>query len=187
MISNSGTGTLAINMEDVQWTPFKKLGEGAVYKASNASNYKYATNNYSYSNYVYDGETKWNNDLLNGRIYEYVASDISAPPTLDLLNVYIDDNVIIDNNGTPDDLSDDSNLGPAHFTNITDTKVKGYPIITGELYIDNKDTASISEAEIANIYNRYFPSLSIRAAKVTDAYRARFVRVENNIESEIKV
>lgn len=187
MISNSGTGTLAINMEDVQWTPFKKLGEGAVYKASNASNYKYATNNYSYSNYVYDGETKWNNDLLNGRIYEYVASDINAPPTLDLLNVYIDDNVIIDNNGTPDDLSDDSNLGPAHFTNITDTKVKGYPIITGELYIDNKDTASISEAEIANIYNQYFPSLSIRAAKITDAYRARFVRVENNIESEIKV
>jgi hypothetical protein len=76
---------------------------------------------------------------------------------------------------------------PKHFTNITETALKTLPVISGELYIDNTNYEAISEADIANIYNVAFPSLSIKAAKIADAYRARFVRVDNNIESEIKV
>ena len=173
MIGSTGDGTLSINMEDVQWTPYIQLGEGAVYEESNKINYKYATNNYSYRDYVYDNESQWNLDLLNGRIYEYIASPVTAPANLDMLNIYLNQDKI--------------NNMPKHFTNITETALKTLPVISGDLYIDNTNYETISEADIANIYNVAFPSLSIKAAKIEDAYRARFVRVDNNIESEIKV
>lgn len=177
MIASNGTGSLSINMEDVQWTPYTQLGEGAIYKSSNKNNYKYATNNYSYIDYNYTDESTWELDLLNGRIYEYVASPVTPPINLDLLDIYLDQDTV-EHNGI--DI-------PKHFTNITDTIVKGLPVITGELYVDNADYEAISEADIANIYNVAFPSLSIRAAKISDAYRARFIRVDDNVESEIKV
>lgn len=173
MIGSTGNGILSINMEDVQWTPYIQLGEGAIYEENNKVNYKYATNNYSYRDYVYDNESQWNLDLLNGRIYEYVASPVAAPINLDILNIYLEQDKI--------------NNMPKHFTNITETALKTLPVISGELYIDNTNYEAISEADIANIYNVAFPSLSIKAAKIADAYRARFVRVDNNIESEIKV
>lgn len=177
MISSTGNGSLSINMEDVQWTPYTQLGEGAIYKSSNKDNYKYATNNYSYIDYNYVDESTWELDLLNGRIYEYAASPVAPPVNLDLLDIYLDQDTV-EHNGV--DI-------PKHFTNITDTIVKGLPVITGELYVDNGDYAAISEADIANVYNVAFPSLSIRAAKISDAYRARFVRIDGNVESEIKV
>ena len=177
MIGSTGIGSLSINMEDVHWTPYTQLGEGAVYNSDNANNYKYATNNYSYVNYNYTNEPTWKTDLLNGRIYEYTATPINAPINLDLLDTYLNQDTIE---------HDGINI-PKHFTNITETVKKDLPVITGELYINNANYAAISEADIANIYNVAFPNLSIRAAKIDDAYRARFVRVDNNIESEIKV
>lgn len=163
--------SLAINMENVHWTPYTQLGEGAIKKTDKV--YKYATNNYSFVDYNYTTPDQWNKDILNGRVYEYNISPINAPSNLSLLDTFID--------------QDKENSMPKYFTNITSTAIKNLPFISGELYIDNSNSNPISEADIANKYNVIFPNLSIKAAKINDAYRARFVRVDDGIESEIKV
>jgi hypothetical protein len=50
------------------------------------------------------------------------------------------------------------------------------------MYINN--TIDISEADLDNKYKQYFPSLTIRAKKIGDAYRARFISIENGVEKE---
>ena len=159
------SNTLAINMENVHWTPYTQLGEGATKETNKV--YKYATNNYSFVDYNYTTLDQWNNDVLNGRVYEYNISPVNAPNNLSLLETFI--------------------KMPKNFTNITSTAIKNLPFISGELYIDNSNSDSISEADIANTYNVIFPNLSIKAANIKNAYRARFVRVDDGIESEIKV
>lgn len=179
MAAISDDKNLAINMEGVHWTPYTLLGEGAKYDGNKANNYKYATNNYSFEEYTYESDEQWNLDILNKRIYEYVPSDVSAPSSLSLLNTYIYQDKTVN--------IEDKEI-PKYFTDITTSLEKHLPVITGEMFIDNSDEAAnaISEADIANIYNIHFPDLSIKAAKIEDAYRARFVRVDNGVESEIK-
>ena len=171
---------LAINMKDVHWTPYTLLGDGAEYDKDKANNYKYATNNYSFRAYNYESDEQWNLDILNKRIYEYIPSDISAPSSLSLLNTYIYQDKVVNIGGKEI---------PKHFTDITTSLEKHLPVITGEMFIDNssEEAEAISEADIANIYNVYFPDLSIKAANIKNAYRARFVRVDDGIESEIKI
>ena len=165
------SNTLAINMENVHWTPYTQLGEGATRESNKI--YKYATNNYSFVDYTNTNPDQWNKDILNGRVYEYNTSPINAPSNLSLLDTFIEQKK--------------ENSMPKHFTNITSTAIKNLPFISGELYIDNSNSNLISEADIANKYNVIFPNLSIKAANIKNAYRARFVRVDDGIESEIKV
>lgn len=174
MITVNKTGSLSINMEEVHWSPYTQLGEGAVYDNTNTNNYYYATNNYSYIPYEWINEDKWVSDLLNGRIYLYERSSVQPPVDLSLLDTYISE--IKNPIGA---------YGPEHFTNIASGTTHVYPVITGEMYVNN--TESISEADIANIYNSYFPSLTIRAANISDAYRARFVSYVDGVEKELFV
>ena len=58
-------------MEEVHWTPFTQLGDGAEYVDGDKGNYFYATNNASFDPYVYVDETTWQKDILSGRIYHY--------------------------------------------------------------------------------------------------------------------
>lgn len=161
---NSSAG-LSVNLEEVNWTPYTQLGEGAIYEADKDQNYKYATNYFSFNDYTYNAST-WNEDLINGRIYYLNDSELNPVNNLDLLNTLIQDK-------------------HNHFTNITDTEIKSYPTITGDLYINNDASAPISEADIANEYSKYFPSLNIKAAVIDQAYRARFIRIDNGAEKEI--
>ena len=171
MVISDNSKSLAINMENVHWTPYTQLGEGAIRETNKV--YKYATNNYSFADYTSTDPDQWNKDILNGRVYEYNTSPINTPNNLSLLDTFIE--------------QDKKNSMPKHFTNITSTAIKNLPFISGELYIDNSNSNSISEADIANKYNVIFPNLSIKAANIKNAYRARFVRVDDGIESEIKV
>lgn len=156
---------LAINLEEVHWTPYTQLGEGAIYNSS--KKYYYANNNATYSEYGRSGKpATWENDLLNGRVYEYKSSSVQLATSLNLLDEFIKDN-------------------QKHFTNISTTIETTLPIITGELYIDNREP--ISEAALFNIYKVHFPNLNIRVANVADAKRARFVTLIDNIETEVSV
>jgi hypothetical protein len=58
--SGSQNSRLAINMENVHWTPYTKLGEGAEYKTENASKYYYAKNNATFELYQFSNKEKWN-------------------------------------------------------------------------------------------------------------------------------
>lgn len=160
--------TLAMNLEDVHWSPYTLLGEGAIYEPSKSSKYYYANNSFSFEPYSGAKHGDWNQCILNERIYYLndVPNDVEMATNLDLLDTFIENNTL--------------------FTNITDTAQKSYPIITGELYINNTNSA-VSEADLANHYNTYFPDLTIRAKNVTEAYRARFVRIDGGAEKEILV
>lgn len=155
--------TLAINLEEVNWSPYSQLGEGAVYTEYDSSLLYYAENNCTFSPYSYTTPEAWITDLAGGRIY--YKGNTSA---INITNLALLD-MIKDNN---------------YFNGINEgTK----PNITGIIYIDNSFGESISEAEIANTYNTYYPNLIIKAANVEDAYRARFVYLDKGVEKEIKV
>jgi hypothetical protein len=165
MNENGITSKFGIQLKNVHWTPYSKLGEGAIYDRSNAENYKYATNNFSFDDYTYNANT-WENDIAEGRIYLLESSDIQPIDSLDLLDKYIEDNKTI-------------------FVNATNVNPVSYPVITGDLYVDNDE--SISETLLANHYKNIFPGLNIKAKLIADAYRARFVHTYDGVEKEIDV
>ena len=168
MIDKNNDTKLQITMEEVHWTPFTQLGDGAKYVSEDAANYYYATNNASFETYNYTNEDTWQLDILSGRIYHYDESDVEMASTLTLLDTYINDE-------------------KAHFTNVSTMIDKEYPAITGSMYVENTENTKISEADLFNKYAIYFPDLDIRAKFIEDAYRARFVSYINNVEKELHI
>ena len=166
VIDTNNDAKLQVTMEEVQWTPFTQLGDGAEYIADDKNNYYYATNNASFETYNYVDDNTWNKDILSGKIYHYDESPVELATDLNLLNIYIQDN-------------------KEHFTNVSTTLEKDYPVITGSLYINNTEDNKISEADLFNKYAQYYPSLDIRAKYIEDSYRARFVTYFNGIEKDI--
>lgn len=168
MIPKDNSAKLQITLEEVHWTPYSKLGDGAEYVRSDANNYYYATDNASFQVYEWKDEETWNLDILSGRVYHFDPSEVQMADNLDLLNDYIRDE-------------------KAHFTSVSGSADTNYPIITGSMYVENDADHPVSEADLFNIYSQYFPSLDIRAKFIEDAYRARFVSYSNGVEKEIFV
>ena len=165
-MANSGkTSKLEINMENVQWSPYTKLGDGALYDVEKSSQYKYATDNAKFIDYEYSEDT-WERDLLSDRIYFYEELPINCASNLNILDDFINDK-------------------QSHFINITNTSNKSYPVITGSMFIDNDSEHPIDEADLFNTYADYFPSLDIKANHILDSYRARFVSIINNAEKNV--
>lgn len=157
MVANNA---LAINMEEVHWTPYVKLGEGAEYDSQNSSKYYYATNDATFTPYQYN-ENTWNNDLLSNRVYYLESASISEYPITSLS--LLDDMYTI-----------------SKFTGLSNGSK---PKISGSMYINNND--SISEADLFNTYKVRYPELEIKVNNVTPAYRARFIAYDNGVETEI--
>ena len=151
------TGFLGIHLEDVLWTPYNKLGEGAIYDADKASSYKYANNDFTFGSYVFTNEDEWNLHVANGRIYEYVGSEIELATDLSLLDKLIENSFFVEN-----------------YEKDLDADVMKKPYISGEFYVNN--TKEISETDITNYYNVHFPDLKIKVAKIKPSNRIRFVQ-----------
>lgn len=158
-LTGAYTPYLGIQLKDVLWSPYRVIGEGAIYNAENAEKYKYANNNFTFSNYEYTTEEKWNLHIANGRIYEYIGSDVTPAKDLSLLDKLIE-NIYFVSEYKP-------GLGAEDM---------GDPYISGELYIDNDASNPISETAITNHYNKYFPDLKIKVANVTASNRVRFIQ-----------
>ena len=153
--------TLKIDMKNVQWSPYTLLGEGAIYSDYFADTIKYAENDFTFSDYVYntedsdeENERRWNRLLTEKRIYTYDANLLAqAPVDFTLLNQYITDN-------------------GEHFKG----QLSRYPTLTGEMFINN--SINIDEEKIAD-YATYFPDLKLHVANVNASYRAQFVTVDS--------
>ena len=156
---------LKISMENVHWTPFTKLGDGAEYDRNEKDYYYKATHNASFEKYEYSTNESWDKDVLSGRVYHYEAPEAELATNLDLLDTYI------------------GQLGYWHFTNNYQGEDVELPLITGEMYINNIGSP-VSEAALFE-YTKHFPGLEIKAAAVTDSYRARFVTLTDGVEKEI--
>ena len=161
---NNPNQDLKINMINVQWSPYIQLGAGAV-KSTNEE-YYYASDNNTFI--PYNRTNSWDNDVLSGKVYK--KSSASGPnfaTDLSLLDTILSD--------------DTHNI----YKNIT-AGSSSYPNITGEFYVNNpNDDTKITEAELYDNYIQYFPKLSIRLANILNSYKARFVVVENGVETEV--
>ena len=166
MMETNDNDTLQVAMEEVHWTPFTQLGDGAKYKVSDKDKYYETTANASFKLYNYIDEETWNKDILSGKIYFYEPSEVDMATNMWLLDTYINDE-------------------KKHFTNVSGNLIKDYPVITGSMYIENTENNKISEAALFDHYAKYFPDLDIRAKYIEDAYRARFVTYNNGVEKEI--
>lgn len=152
---------LRINMEKVQWSPYRLVGDGE--EPIEGASYALKTEHYTFEPYTVDNN--WNNHTLNSRVYEYDATAKKDTITsLDMLDKFIasynsDENYFRSTVEYPD-------------------RRKTIPYISGDIYINNSSTNPISEAELKNIYkDQYFPDLNIFVAHAQESYVAKFVEV----------
>lgn len=153
---NQGGAISRINLTDVNWCPYIVCGDGDIYDET---------------------KTYYRNNKHNG--FE-LASDINVDtfenPTTELLNgniYYYDDNYTEDAAQVADaaftllkDLSTNASFADNASTN-------NRPVISGIMYINN--TTAITEKEIYELQQQYYPELQIFAKNVTQAYSAEFL------------
>ena len=156
---------LKINLEKVNWSPYVKLGEGAEKRDDYL--YYYSTDNFTFEDYTYVDNNKWNKDISEERLYylDTSLSDITFASDLSLFNIYKED--ILQNR--------------RQFT--SDKQANGYPNITGDIYLNNE--IPLSEKDLDEIHRKYFPNLQIKAKNVTEAYRIKFIYELKGREYEI--
>ena len=159
--------TLKISLKDVVWTPYTQVEYGAEYQSQlPAGQYYVKVNDHSRfdNSYTYNAET-WDSDTLNGLVYIYDAGKGRNNPILNLSFL----NKIIDR------------YTSGKFSGIT---VGTIPTITGELFVNNQsggyiseDSTLASDTSSLNYYKRYFPNLTIRAAKIQPSKITKYVQV----------
>ena len=168
LIENNVDTKLGIHFEDIHWSPFTKV-ESDVSQPDPDKVYYELTDHYTFQSYSAGTNAEWKNDVLNGRIYEYNATnDENLITDLSLLDIYINSY----DNAT--DASDN------RFTNLEVTTNKTIPLISGDIYV--KNTTPIKETDIKNHYNAlsHFANLNIYVANVEQAQSARFIEVDDN-------
>ena len=176
---NADGQRLQINLEDVEWSPYVMVEAGTLYDA-NETYYK-LTDHSTFVSYTPDfsDPNAWNTDTLNGLIFTYNANPQQTLITsTELLDKFIADYNRA--NATAEKRS--------HYTNLTQSL--GYPYLTGSIYIANADSqyAAIEEEDITEKYGAIWKKLNIYAAKVNEAYVAKFMhRTENGQDKQIDI
>lgn len=145
-------GKLAISLTNMDWMPYEQIVEGYERKADDQ--YFIDNGHYGLDSWTYTTEVEWNNLILNGKLFRYVAHDDS---TL-LTDVSLFETLI--NN-------------PSTFTGTTGAK----PEITGYVYIDNDTT--LDEGYIRNTLQATFPNLYFFCKNVTKGYAANFISIDS--------
>lgn len=158
---------LRVNLEDMTWTPYRLVEYGETY--SSVATYVKKTDNYTYESYI--SSVNWDNDTLNGRIYEVdtsIGEDVLNSITdLSLLDTFID-SYNSENNWIRSTDEKDSNT---------------IPYVSGMMFVNN--SVAIDEDTIKNVYGEYFPDLTIYAKKVNKSYTAKFVEIlDSGVEKE---
>ena len=166
------TGTQSkvnIGMIDVKWTPYTQVEYGETYDSNKASIYKILNSHGTYDNYTYE-PTTWDSDTLNGVIYTY--DETAAINTIQDLSLF--DRFITEYEA-------DKELGrQSQFQQLELTGEASLPTITGNLYINNSEDNKIPEADLTEIYEKYFPNLTITAAYVNTSYLIKYIRIQDN-------
>ena len=138
-----------ITLKDVEWSPYVKLTEGAVYNA-NETNYYINNKHYGFTSWQ-KSASDFEDLVLNGQLYLYTGA-----PEVNIGDEFVD--MISDIN------SNQVNYGDASST--------GRPIISGIVYVNN--TVAVEESWIRNTLQPMYPDLTFFFANVTKAYSAEF-------------
>jgi len=76
-----------------------------------------------------------------------------------------------------------------HFKNNIQTTLteKTYPILSGQLFVNNANGQAINELHLTNKYNSHWPDLIIRADKVEEAPAIKYVEIEASTGKEKQI
>lgn len=164
-LSNVYSPSLSLSLEKVDWTPYHKLPEDALYDSS--VTYYVRNDDMTYEPYYYNAAS-WRNELINVGIYTKESED-SIIPNLDIIKTFID------RYKAP---LTEIPVSKQYFKSIYEDstgQTKRLPPITGHLHVQNTSETALDEFELYDFYNKYYPDLTITANYVTPCVRAKFV------------
>ena len=165
-------GSLAIQMNNVTWTPYVQVEYGEVQNSN--TTYYLLTDHSTYVNYA-GGD--WDNLTLNGKIYTLDTSvDSTIVSDLSLFDQFIADYERCAEEGTIN-----------QFTNTNGYAIASRPTITGELFVNNTNGTPIEEDKLTDIYGVAWPQLTIRVANVKESYLAKYVQIDPNTQKEVEL
>ena len=156
---------LALRLENVVWTPYELLDTAA--EIDGETTYYELNDHYEYVEIDPTTDEKFTNKRNNSLIYIKVGE---ADAENQITNMELIDKFIT--------VKEEAGEKVPQFHDTTyNTNV---PYLSGEIYIDNSaDTGiTISEIDIQN-YNKIYPSLDIRAAKVDRNYTIKYVQIDD--------
>ena len=162
---NSGL-RLRINLEKVEWSPYIMVESGTPY--SELQTYYRLTDHSTFTNYTFTSNNQWKIDTLNGLVFTYNNNpDQTLITSTELLDKFIADY----------ESASASAQQISHYNNLYEPSL-GYPYLTGSIYIANADSqyAAIDEEDITEKYGAVWGNLNIYAAKVNEAYVAKFIQ-----------
>lgn len=177
---------LAVNLDKVNWTPYRLVEAGEV--ALDDSVYFLLDDHDTLQPYakVSNEYPNWELNILNSKVYEYIEDKFTGHQNditdLSLLDTFINDYALA--KGVYDELANKDNFdaNSYNFFKSTDSYAQGPTLaaLTGIIYINNPAGQPIDEAEIKNYYHdKYYPKLTIHAANITKANVVKFVEVTN--------
>lgn len=183
---------IAIALENVLWSPYKLVESGVALDESKT--YVLKTENSTFETYE-PTEDDWSANTLNGLVYELVEENDAEKDCLTdltIIKMFINSNnigeITYDEEGKVKyPIADDETL-PNYFRDITEYADgrTTYPYLSGDMYINNSASNKISEYEIKQIMDNYYPDLNIFAANITPAYTLKMIEVVNDEEAGTK-
>lgn len=187
----AGKKTLSAVLEKVLWSPYK-LVEAGVAKDSEKT-YMLKTDNSTFKAYT-PTSADWERNTLNGLVYELIPENDAEKDCLTNLNV-IKKFISSDNIGAPTTDEEGKTHYPIAGTDVpnyfrdengADGKVTTYPYLSGDIFINNAEDDKISEFEIKQIMDNYYPKLNIFVAHVDPAYTLKMVEIVEDIQTGSK-
>ena len=172
-----------INLDDVDWTPYEKIGFGDPYLA--AKTYFIDNGRYELEPYVFADQETWETDTLNGRVYSYDTNFVGSADENTVTDLHVLDTFITSYEAAVAYYNSHNGSKYLNYFRSSDgqTDAVTIPGLTGFIYVNN-DTA-IKEADLFNKYNKYFPELTIFCKTVEKGYLASFVNVSDGKETVI--
>lgn len=174
---------LAINLKEVNWSPYSVVEYGEPYFAEKASLYYVDNQRFGFEAYTYE-EATWELFTKNERIYlldaEYAEANKDVIVDLNIFDTFIETYEI-----ALADFKENQSKLKNYFKSATSTADISIPEVTGTIYINN--ASAIDEARVENYYRKYFPKLKFFFKNVDKAHTGLFVTFIDGVEEVIFV
>ena len=172
MATDSGA-FMAINLEDVEWSPYKLIESDTTY--TNAIQFYQLTDHNTFETYHHTSDVIWEDLKLNDKLFildeSVPAADMNLITDLSLLTIF------------NEDYNTASGLANNNFRDTTGSEGKTRPNITGVMYINN--STAIQEVDLYNNYQKVYPNLTIYARLVTPAFLIKYINKLDNGREEL--
>lgn len=177
---------LYVNLENVEWTPYRQMEEGEIALPDGVY---YLLNDHDELkpyNKVSNEYPQWTLNVLNGKVFEYQASKFNGHESdiisLDMFDEFIND--YQEAKDVYDELvsKDSFAIDDYNFFKSNDIYAQGPTLakITGDIFINNPASAPIDEAELKNYYHdKYYSKLNFHVANISKAKVVKFVEIVN--------